>query len=288
MRVGIGLNATVPGVERGQLLDWARAAEEHGFATLGTIDRLVYPNWDPLVALAAAAAVTERIELVTSIVIAPYRNTAVLAKEAATLDNLSGGRLTLGVALGARDDDYEAAGLAGQRTGSRLERQLEEMKRIWAGEKLGFAGPIGPTLVRADGVPIILGGHVQASFERAARFGEGWIMGAQGPEQFASAAEAVREAWRAQGRDGAPRLMSLAYFALGDGAREQADHDLHHYYGWLGEEIAGMIAGAAAVGEEQVQQQVAAFSEAGCDDVVFCPTSADPRQVELLAKAAGL
>ena len=288
MRVGIGLNNTVPGVERQQLLDWARAAEDHGFPALGGIDRLVYPGWDPIVALAAAAAVTERIELVTSILISPYRNTAVLAKEVATLDNLSGGRVTLGVALGARDDDYEAAGAAGQKTGRHLDQQLDELKRIWSGEKLGYAGAIGPAPVRGDGVPIIIGGGVRATYNRAARVGEGWIQGAVGPDGFAEAAGKVRDAWRTQGRDGEPRLMSLAYFALGDNAQEDAERDLGHYYAWLGEEIAGMIVGGAAVGEEQVQQQIAAFSEAGCDDLVFCPTSSDPKQVELLAKAAGL
>jgi alkanesulfonate monooxygenase SsuD/methylene tetrahydromethanopterin reductase-like flavin-dependent oxidoreductase (luciferase family) len=288
VRVGIGLNSTVPGVERQQVLDWARAADDHGFATLGGIDRLVYPGWDPLVALAAAAAVTERIELVTAILISPYRNTAVLAKEVATLDNLSGGRLTLGVALGAREDDYESAGMAGQQTGRRLDEQLDELRRIWAGEKLGFAGAIGPAPVRDGGVPIIVGGGVQATFNRAARVGEGWIQGAVGPDGFGSAAAGVREAWRSQGRDGEPRLMSLAYFALGDDAQEDAERDLHHYYGWLGEEVAGMIVGGAAIGEEQVQQQIAAFTDAGCDDLILCPTSTDPRQVELLAKAAGL
>ena len=288
MRIGIGLNNTVPGVERAQVLDWARAAEEHGFATLGGIDRLVYPGWDPLIALAAAAAVTKRIELVTAILISPYRNTAVLAKEVATLDNLSGGRLTLGVALGARDDDYEAAGVPDNKTGRHIDHQLDELQRIWGGEKLGHAGGIGPTPVREGGVPIIVGGGVEATFKRAARVGQGWIQGAQGPAGFPEAAEKARQAWRDAGRDGEPRLMSLTYYALGDNAQEEAERDLHHYYAWLGEEIAGMIVGGAAVGEEQVQQQIAAFSEGGCDDLIFCPTSTDPRQVELLAQATGL
>src|SRR5213592_723693 len=112
MEIGIGLPATVPGVGRDDLLAWARRAEERGFSSLGAIDRLVYPNFEPLVALAAAAAVTERIRLATDILLAPLRgNGALLAKQAATIDALSGGRLILGVAVGIRPDDFEAAGV---------------------------------------------------------------------------------------------------------------------------------------------------------------------------------
>ena len=112
MEVGIGLPATIPGVEREQLLEWARRAEARGFSSLGTIDRLVYGNYEPLIALTAAAAVTERIRLATAILIAPSARTARSSpSRRRALDHFSGGRLTLGVAVGGREDDYEAAGV---------------------------------------------------------------------------------------------------------------------------------------------------------------------------------
>lgn len=285
MRAGIGLPATIPGAEREQVIEWARTAEACGFPSLGVIDRLVYPNWDPVVALSAAAAVTERVELITAIAIAPYRRTAIFAKQVASLDRLSGGRLTVGLGLGARDDDYDAAGVPDERTGARLEQQIEEMQRIWGGEKLGFAGGIGPQPVRPEGVPVIVGGSVKASFRRAARLGEGWIMGGGAPDMFREAADAVREAWRDEGRDGAPRLMALAYFALGDDARERADSYIHDYYGIMGEEGAGQIAASVAVSEEMVQQYIGAFEQAGCDDLILFPCSTDVDQVKRLAAA---
>src|SRR5690349_15795719 len=126
MDVGIGLPNAVRGVDRAGIVDWAQRAEAAGFSSLGTIDRLVYGNYEPLIALAAAAAVTERIRLATNILIAPLRaNAALVAKQVATLDHLSEGRVTLGVAVGGREDDYEASGVDFRTRGRRFDAMLE-------------------------------------------------------------------------------------------------------------------------------------------------------------------
>ena len=285
MEVGIGLPATVPGVEGHQLLEWARRAEARGFSSLGVIDRIVYPNYEPLIALAAAAAVTERIRVATTILIAPYRaNGALVAKQAATLDHLSGGRLVLGVAVGIREDDYEASGVDLHTRGARFDEMLDQWKRIWAGEEFGTAGAIGPQ--PPGGEPtLIIGGAVDAAFERVAKYGEGWIMGGGTPDQFRDGVAKLDAAWQAAGREGSPRTMALAYFALGDDAEEAADRYLKDYYAWLGDDVAGMIAGSAATDAETVKQYVQAFSEAGCDELVIFPSTSDPDQVDLLADA---
>ena len=213
MDVSIGLPNTVPGTTGAQLVEWARRAEARGFTSLGTIDRLLYPNYEPLTALAAAAAVTERIGLVTNVVLGPLRaNAAVLAKQALSVHALSGERLTLGIGLGGRDDDFEFAGLPLGHRGDELDAMLERMKEAWADEKMGPATDSPPRL--------IVGGAVEASFARAARFGAGWIAGGASPEQFAEMATKAKAAWSAAGRDGEPRLMGLAYFSLGDDAEE--------------------------------------------------------------------
>ncbi len=285
MEVGIGLPNTIPGTEGRALVEWARRADEAGFSTLGTIGRLVYPNYDDLIALAAAAAVTERIRLTTSILIAPlHANTALLAKQTASLDRLSGGRLVLAVGLGGRDDDFEGSGLSTARRGRRLDEQLEELKRIWSGEERGYAGAIGPAPAREGGPELIVGGHGEAAFRRVARFGDGWIMGGGTPETFSQMAGAVDQAWQAAGRSGRPRKLSLAYFALGPSAREQADSYLKHYYAWLGD-FAEQIAGGAAVSEEMVRGYVADFEQSGCDELILIPCSSELDQVALLAEA---
>jgi alkanesulfonate monooxygenase SsuD/methylene tetrahydromethanopterin reductase-like flavin-dependent oxidoreductase (luciferase family) len=154
---------------------------------------------------------------------------------------------------------------------------LERMQEIWAGDE------VGPSLAGAP--HLVVGGAADAAFARTARFGEGWIAGGSSPDEYAAMAAKVKVAWSEAGRDGEPRLMGLAYFALGDSAEEDARAYLTDYYAWLGEETAGYIAGSAAKDAETVRQYVAGFEAAGCGELIFCPSSNDPGQVDLLADA---
>src|SRR5918996_2942234 len=222
MEVGIGLPNTVPGTRGDQLVEFARRGESAGFSSLGTLDRLVYPGLEPLTALAAAAAVTTRIPLRTTVLLAPYRlNAALLAKEAASVHVVSGGRLTLGLGLGWREDDYEASGIEFSSRGRRLDEMLAEIERVWSGHEYGIAGGIGPD-VSSDPPNLLLGGSVDASFKRAARYGIGWVLGGGTPDQFADGKQKLEEAWAEAGRDGQPRSMALAYFSLGESGEQDA------------------------------------------------------------------
>jgi len=280
MDVGIGLPNAVPGTTGEQLVEWARRADARGFSTLGTIDRLTYGNYEPLVALAAAAAVTERIGLATSVLLAPLRgNAAALAKQTMSLQALSGGRFTLGIAIGGREDDYEVAGVEMGDRGEAIEAMLRRIREVWDDDA------IGPATAPSQ---LLVGGGVEASFRRAARFGDGWIAGGAPPEQFAAMREQAEHAWAEAGREGKPKTAGLAYFSLGEGAEENAQAYLTDYYAWLGEETAGYIAGAAAKDAETVRQYLAAFEDAGCDELIVFPSSSDPAQVDLLADAVGL
>jgi alkanesulfonate monooxygenase SsuD/methylene tetrahydromethanopterin reductase-like flavin-dependent oxidoreductase (luciferase family) len=272
-------------VAGGVLVDWAVQAEEAGFSSLGTVGRLVYPNYDDLIALAAAAAVTDRIRLTTSVLLAPlHANAALLAKQAASIDRLSGGRLVLGLGTGGRDDDFTASGLPTGGRGQRLAEQIEEMKRIWSGEERGLAGPIGPTPVREGGPELVVGAISEAGFRRVAGLVDGWIMGGGTPEMFAGLGAAVDRVWQDAGRPGRPRKLALAYFALGEQARESAQQTIRFYYAWLGD-IAEQIVAGAATSAEMIKGYVAGFAEAGCDELIFAPGSASLDQITLLAEA---
>jgi alkanesulfonate monooxygenase SsuD/methylene tetrahydromethanopterin reductase-like flavin-dependent oxidoreductase (luciferase family) len=279
MDIGIGLPNAVRGVDRAGIVDWARRAEEAGFSSLGTIDRIVYPNFESLIALAAAAAVTERIRLVTDILIAPLRaNAALLAKQTATLHNLSNGRLVLGLLPGGREDDYEVSELDFHARGRAFERQLGRLLGFWEGE-----GGVGPQ--PAGGRPtLLIGGRADAAFRRAAEYGDGWTMGGGDPDGFRQERERLQQAWQAAGRDDAPRTMALFYFALGERAEDVAREKLGDYYAFAGE-YAGMIVQSAAKDEDTIRQYLGGFEEAGVDEVICFPASPDPEQVELLARA---
>lgn len=281
MKVAIGLPNAVPGTTGDQLTEWARRAEARGFSSLGTIDRVAYDNYEPLIALAAAAAVTERIGLYTSVLLAPLRgNATALAKQALSLHALSGDRLTLGVGIGGREDDYGTAGVEMSNRGDRIDAMLDELKEAWDKDEVGPSIGSPPTLM--------IGGAVAASFERAARVGDGWIAGGAPPDQFAEMRAKVEAAWESAGREGKPLLAGLGYFSLGEKAEENARAYLTDYYAWLGEETAGFIAASAAKDAETVQQYRSAFDEAGCGELILFPSSNDPEQVDLLADALGM
>ncbi len=282
MDIGIGLPNAVRGVDRRGIVDWARRAEEAGFSSLGTIDRIAYPNYESLISLAAAAAVTERIRLVTDILIAPLRtNTALFAKQAATIDSLSGGRLVLGLAVGGRPDDYELSHADFHTRGRAFERQLGELNEIWAGDA------VGPDPANGKRPTVLIGGHAGAAFRRAAEYADGWTLGGGTPDQFAEGLNKLREAWTQAGREDRPKTMVLFYFSLGDDAGGQAQRTLGDYYGFLGD-YASRVVESTAKDADTIKGYLTAFEQAGADEAICFPASADPAQVELLAGAIGL
>jgi alkanesulfonate monooxygenase SsuD/methylene tetrahydromethanopterin reductase-like flavin-dependent oxidoreductase (luciferase family) len=288
MDIGIGLPSTIPGIPGRRVLEWARAAEKAGFSSLGTLDRLVYGNLEAVPTLAAAAAVTERIGLTTAVLIAPYRgNGALLAKQLATVDSIAEGRLRVGIAVGGRADDYEATGSSFEDRGRTFDRQLVEMRAVWAQEPRGFAGPIGPAPVQPGGPPLLIGGNAAATARRIVEFGAGWILGAGGPDEFAAGADRARRAWHEAGREGEPRLVAIAYASLGDDAEIHAQRYLGDYYAFIGDYVEQITAGALTT-RQKLADAITDFEDAGCDELILMPCNPDLAQVSLIAEAAGL
>jgi alkanesulfonate monooxygenase SsuD/methylene tetrahydromethanopterin reductase-like flavin-dependent oxidoreductase (luciferase family) len=202
MTIGIGLPVCdIPG-----LLDWARRADAGPFRTLGLLDRLVYDNPEPLVALAAIAGATRRIRVQTEVLLAPLRDTVLLAKQAATLDRISGGRFTLGLGLGGRADDYVVAGQDIRTRGRRLDAQMTDLRRLWAP-----ASDIGPAPARVE---VLFGAFRPPALQRVARFGDGFL-GAAPPRYLGRLFRTVEGFWAEAGRAGRPRLVAQGNVALG-------------------------------------------------------------------------
>src|SRR5215207_713769 len=286
MDIGIGLPATIPWTSGPLILGWAKRADSGPFSSLGILDRLVYPNYEPLITLAAAAAVTGRVRLMSTILIAPLRRAGVLAKQAATIDALSGGRLTLGLGVGSREDDFQFAPASFHDRASRFEEQLELMKRVWSGQPVSDeVGPIGPPPARPGGPELLIGGYSPTPIQRVGRWADGFISGGvPDPEQVRQMFDLAEESWRAEGREGRPRLVACLYYALGPNADRGGDY-IRHYYSYFGA-AADDMARAIPSSPAAVEELVRGFGDVGADEVVCWPTVADLEQVDRLAEVA--
>lgn len=285
MDIGIGIPNSVGGTTGAQLLEWARRADAAGFSTLGTIGAVSYPTYEELTVLAAAGAVTERIRFMPNVMISPVRSTAELAKQAATVDQLSGGRLTLGVGAGWRESDYRLTGRDFHERGRLFDEQLRDLGRAWAGETLvDGARPVSMATTQPGGVPLMIGGMTDATIRRVVEFGVGWTAGGAPPDAIRAFADQVRGAWRAAGRQGAPRIVALTYFALGDVEAASRSY-LLDYYRPMGE-MAELIAGTALRSPEAIRAAIATFTDSGVDEFILNPTTSDPDQVSRLAEVA--
>ncbi|MBI2817220.1 MAG: LLM class flavin-dependent oxidoreductase [Acidobacteria bacterium] len=280
MKVGIGLPTTTPGANRGLILGWARQADEGPFSCLGVFDRVVYDTLDPLISLAAVAGVTERVRLATTILTGPLYNTVLLAKAAASLDVLSGGRLVLGLAVGARESDYDAVGVEHRSRGRRLAEQMIALRSHWEGDT------IGPKPVRRGGPELLVGGLSDLSFARAARYANGYLHGGGPPRSFAAAAEKARAAWSDAGRPDKMQLWGMGYYALGSDAAETGAEYLRKYYAFTGP-FAEKIAAGLLTTPQAVAQFVRGYQEAGCDELVLFPTVGALDQLDRLAEVIG-
>jgi len=277
MRVGVGLPTTFPGVSGRLIVDWAQSAETQRMGSLGVLDRLAHDGYDPLAALSAASAVTSSIQLVTMIVIGPLRNTALLARQSLSVHALAGGRLSLGVAVGARKDDYDAAGVDYSTRGRRLAEQLASIRDLWEQRpmEMPLDAPATPDL--------LVGGGSDIAFARVARYADGYAHGGGPPRAFARAADKARAAWSDAGRPGKPRLWGQGYFALGDDATIAAGIAyMREYYAFTGPYVERIVAELLTT-PQAVAQFVRGYAEAGCDDLVLFPAVAHPDQVNRLA-----
>ncbi|AYJ47705.1 LLM class flavin-dependent oxidoreductase [Rhodococcus sp. P1Y] len=279
MTIGLGLPLNDPA----GLLDWARQADHRPFSSLGLADRLVYDNPEPMVALAAIAGATSRIRLQTEVLLAPLRETALLAKQAATLDRMSNGRFTLGLGVGGRSDDHEASGTDLRTRGRRLDAQMSTLRSIWTGDSYSpTAGPIGPSPHRTGGPEVLFGGFSPAAIARVGRCGDGFLGAGLNPNSMNERFRAVEAAWSAEGRTGKPRLIAQCNVALGaEGVVSDAKRALSNYYAFTGR--AEYMVDSVFSSRAAIRDAISAYRDIGADEVMLYCWSGDVGQVNRLA-----
>ena len=281
MKIGIGLPTTVPGADGPQLVEFARRADRLGFSTLAVLDRFVYDSYDGIVALAAAAAATDRIQLATTVLLAAYRPSAAeLAKQLASVDRISGGRLVVGVAAGGRPDDFEATGVDYHTRGRRLDVMLDELRMIWAGR----SGAAGPAPTRGQ-IPIWVGGHSPAALRRAAKHGAAWISPGGSAMAYSDLVAKAQAVFTEQGRADKPYMVSMANVGLGEDQRAASAQYLRGYYSYIGQK-AEFLAKSVIGDEDRLKETIDGFRKSGCDELLLFPGTADPEHLELIAKVA--
>jgi alkanesulfonate monooxygenase SsuD/methylene tetrahydromethanopterin reductase-like flavin-dependent oxidoreductase (luciferase family) len=278
MQVGVGLPSTIPGAQGQLIIEWACRADEGPFSSLGVLDRLVYDSYDPLITLGTVAGVTHRVKLATTIIIGPLYNNSLLAKYVASLDALSGGRLVLGLAVGARKEDYDASGVDYRERGKRLSEQLTSLRSIWE------ENYIGPKTTHQAGPNLLVGGLSDQSFARMVRYTDGYVHGGGPPRAFARAADKAYAAWSDAGRPGKPQIWAQGYFALGDeGVITAGYRYLRDYYAFTGP-FAERIAAGLLTSPQSVAQFIRGYQDAGCDELVLFPTIPEIAQLDWLAE----
>ena len=277
------------------LEEWARAVDEGPFSSLCFGERMAFDNPETLTLLGAVAAWTQRVRLATTVVVPQLHHPVMLAKALATGDQLCGGRLSVGVGVGGREEDYRAAGAdPATKTIAGMRERIEVMRRVWAGEKVTEATrPVGPAPVQRGGPEILVG----TMGPRTVRDAAGWADGLAGvtldldTEQVGSLFDLARDAWRDAGR-GSPRLTTSFWFALDDGdgsARTQVHAHLRHYMNWVPERFVDAMAPTTGFAGTpgQLHETLRRFEDLGADEVQLIPTGSDPAQVERVAELLG-
>jgi alkanesulfonate monooxygenase SsuD/methylene tetrahydromethanopterin reductase-like flavin-dependent oxidoreductase (luciferase family) len=283
MDIAIALPTMIPGTTGGTALEWATRAENRGFHALAATERVVYPGYEPMSVLAAAAGATSRIRLMTNVLIAPLRTPVELAKLAAGVDQLSGGRLTMGLAPGVREDDFQAAERDYPGRVKRFDEDLELMHRIWAGELVpGLDQRVGPPPFNGTRVPTLMGGVTAAAAQRVARWSDGWTAPGLTPERTAVLADRVHRTWTAAGRQGRPRIVMLLRFALGTDVQDAASAFVRDYFAMFGQAAEEFVLHTPRT-PAAITDALRAFADSGVDEVVFHPTVSDVTQVDRLA-----
>jgi alkanesulfonate monooxygenase SsuD/methylene tetrahydromethanopterin reductase-like flavin-dependent oxidoreductase (luciferase family) len=282
MDIGLGLPISDPAL----LLEWARRADTGLFHTLALLDRLVYDNPEPLIALAALAGATRRIHLQTEVLLGPLRSTALLAKQVATLDRVSDSRFTLGIGIGGRADDAAAAGMPVGHRGWALDAQLTALRSIWRGEPFATGddpaagGPIGPAPATPGGPAILIGAFAEAALARVARFGDGFLCAA--PLAWAGGPiDTVRQQWSDAGRAGRPRIVCQVNAAVGPpDLVAEASAAIRAYYAFTGQDRWGSPVSSPA----ELTETIEGYRALGADEVVLYCYGSDPGQVDRIAE----
>jgi alkanesulfonate monooxygenase SsuD/methylene tetrahydromethanopterin reductase-like flavin-dependent oxidoreductase (luciferase family) len=287
VQVAMTMPIMEPDLDAEVLRDWAKAIDDGPFSSLCWGERMAFDNPETLTLMGALAAWTDRVRLVTTVMVPQLHDPVMLAKALATGDMLSGGRLTVGLGIGGRVEDYRAVGAdPATQTMRGMADSVAVMKRVWDGEKITESVlPVGPAPVQPGGPPLLVGTIGPKTLRSAAAWADG-LAGTTLDLDVAKQNElfdVARHAWSDAGR-AKPHLATSFWFALGsvDEARRQVHRHLRRYMNWIPVEYIDAMAPTTgfAGSEDDLVAVLREFEAVGTDEIQLIPTSSDLEQVE--------
>lgn len=292
-KIGICLVNPAAQIKPGYVTAMAKRCEELALDSFWVLDRIAYDNLEPLTVLAAAAAVTDKIRLGTSVLLAGLRHPTLLAKTVATLDFLSRGRVTLGIGFGSRENDFSAVEVSFEARGSRAEEAVKLVKRLWSEEKVTHKGrffqvdnlTIGPRPIQSPHPPIWTGGGAEVALKRAGRLADGYICGSSAIQNFPAVWEKISAFAKSAGRDpGKIEKGALTFMAIDENktrAVEACAAYLQRYYGRVRADVEKEF----PVGPpEACAERIGAFFSKGLDTLIIGLAKADLKQLDLFGE----
>ena len=288
MQVAMCLPYMEQDLDRERLLGWCRALEDGPFSSLACGERITGYTVEMRAVLAAAAAVTERIRIVPTLYVLPMHSAVWAAKEIATLDLLSGGRVTMVVGIGGREGDYAAVGASFARRHARMDEQVAQMRRIWSGEPAVEGGDeVGPRPVQPGGPAILAGVMGPKATARAAHWADGvysWSGNGVGAE-IEGAFEMVERAWEQAGRSTPARRVAGFWFSMAKDSQERLQRYVYEYLKVSGEAPArAMAKGMDRSSKDAVRESIDAIEATGCEELFLVPATSDLEEVEAAAE----
>ena len=287
MEVGICLPYMERDFGRDEILGWCRDVDAGPWSSLSCGERITGYTLEMRSMLSAAAAVTERVRLMPSLYVLPMHSAVWAAKEVATLDVISGGRVTLCVGVGGREVDYAAGGASFARRHARMDEQIAVMRSVWAGEPpIDGSDEVGPRPVQPNGPPILVGAMGPKAMRRAAEWADGVYTFSMGgdPAEIRRMLDMADAAWQDAGRDTPPRKLGGFWYSLHEDAENALKTYVHQYLAVFGDSAARAIAGTMTrFAPDRVRESIEGMQEAGCDEVVLSPCTADRVEIERAA-----
>lgn len=287
MKIGICLPYMKRDFSREKILEWCRRIDQGPFHSISCGERITGYTYEMGVMLATAAAATERVQINATLYVLPMHNAVWAAKQIATLDIVSGGRMVVTVGVGGRENDYRAVGASFERRHQRMDEQVAEMRRIWAQQSpFDGADPVGPEPLQAGGPKILAGVMGPKSMARCARWADGiYAFSLNGEKaEIGNLLTMADEAWKNAGRDREPyRLGGFWYTLSPDGAKQKLQDYVFNYLRIAGDDIARMVAETMTRHEPgAVTEALDAMEELGCDEVFMVPATAEIAEIDRL------